>query len=155
MELSTDIALIIQLDWQTKFIRRWIKRPKVWPNMHDLSTVTNVTYVISKTSHEEKNLTESTEFRYSFAHIERKIVSLQSKSQRLVYYIAKSIFNRWIKPIDSNVVTSFMLKNTMLWMCEKYSPENEIWGSEIETKKILNIISKLYSNLLKNLKENY
>ena len=97
----------------------------------------------------------SLEFQYSFAHIERRIISLQSDNQRLVFYIAKSIFYRWIKPINPDVITSFMLKNTMLWLCEEYGPENNIWGYFRETTKILNVARMLFDRILRQAKEHF
>ena len=127
MYLTIDLGITIQLDWKTEYIRKWEERERWCPDLASMSAELNKTYLIAKTRGDEKLKEDSILFRYSFAHIEQKIVSLQTTPQRVVYYIAKVIFYKHVKSIDSDLIQSFLLKNTMLWICERIPATNEIW----------------------------
>ena len=126
--LNFDLGITIQLDWQTDYMKRWIKRKRKWPDISLMRQELKTTYLIAKCPGDEKANPDSIFFRYSFSHIEQKIVSMQSESQRIVYYIAKAIFYKHVKSIDPDKIQSFLLKNTMLWICETLPPANDTWS---------------------------
>jgi len=130
LEYSMDLTFIFRLAWTPKIVREWVKRPRSWPPTSALKDVLNEGYVISKPSSMEKHNIETTEFRYSFAHIERRIIALQSPTQRLVYLIFKSLLYRWIIPVDRNVTSSYIAKSTMLWTCQEYPPTHKLWDDD-------------------------
>ena len=119
--LSFDIAITIRLAWMSTYIKRWTKRKRLWPSLETLASELNTSFIIAKPSAEEKNNKLTKELRYSFSHIERKIISMQSNEQRVVYFISKTIFYGSLKPLDPEKVQSFLLKNTMLWFCLLYT----------------------------------
>ena len=63
--LSVDASVIIKLQWTSLFMEKWIRRSRAWPNMKDIRSVLNTTYLISKPSHEEKYSKKTREFPYS------------------------------------------------------------------------------------------
>ena len=126
--VTLDYGITIQLDWQTDYIKRWIQRKRQWPDISLMQRELNTTYLIAKCPTEEKSKPDSKLFRYSFAHIEQKIISMQNEPQRVIYYIAKSIFYKHVKSLDPEKVQSFLLKNTMLWICENIPPTNDTWN---------------------------
>jgi len=152
--LSVDFSMVIKLQFRSVFINEWASRLRHWPNMKYMRGVLDTTYLIAKPSHAEKHNESTREFRYSFSHIERKLVSLQSHKQRLIYYIAKSIFYRWMKPIDPDILTSFLLKNTFMWMCEEYGPDHLFWGRDSD-QDIKKAIKYLYLQMLKTFREGH
>lgn len=113
-----DLPLLLQLDWPCPYYKAWQMRQRLWPDLGLLSTELNTSYLIAKTSREEKNNKEATEFQYSFAYIENKIMSLLTSNQRAVFYTAKIIFKQWIKPYSEVYMPSFLVKNIMFWICE-------------------------------------
>ena len=149
--LSLDIAAVLKLNHSSKYITNWSKRNRVWPDLKDLEEELSESYIIAKPSNEEKFNVRTREFRYSFSHIERKIVSLQSIEQRLTYYVAKIIFYQWLKPFDDEKLQSFFLKNTMLWICEEFPPHDKMW----DYVNVLNSTKYLYAKLLGYMKKRF
>ena len=150
LKYSMDFTFLFRLDWMPKITREWAKRPRSWPPTNALEDVLKKGYVISKSSSKEKHNLDTTEFRYSFAHIERRIVALQSPTQRLVYLIFKSLLYRWIIPVDRNVTSSYIAKSTMLWTCQECPPTDELW--ENDNLSIINAVKFLFGQLLEYFK---
>ena len=93
----------------------------------------------------EKNNKSSTKLRYSFGHLERKLMHLKSNHQNVIYLIVKSIFYRWINPIDEDNLTSFLVKTIMLWTCEQYEPDSKFCDFYNNSSMI--IITNLFKKL--------
>jgi len=109
LAFSIDIAAVLKITYTSDYIKKWSKRKRIWPDLNDLKEELSNSYVIAKPSKEEKSNGRTREFRYSFGHIERKIISLQSIEQRLAYYVTKIIFYQWLKPFDDEKMESFFL----------------------------------------------
>jgi hypothetical protein len=130
VSLSADVSIIIKLEWKPRALIRWEKRDRKWPlNMKEVLE-NQESYLIGKTSVAEKKNNKTTEFRYSFAHLERKLITLQSHTQRLVYLLFKSIIYKWILPLDTgDHLSSYAGKTIMLWTCEQNPPDNHTFWS--------------------------
>ena len=76
---------------------------------------------------------------------------MQSQTQRLVYYISKVAFSRWLKSMNPDKIQTFILKNTMLWFCEDFPPNHDIWDRE----NVLNTTVLLYKKLLRYFKRSF
>lgn len=61
------------------------------------------------------------------------------------------MFSKWIKPIDSKVISSFIVKTVMFWFCEEYCPQDGIWQKE----SCVCILTLLFRRLLKALEERH
>ena len=59
------------------------------------------------------------------------------------------MFCKWIKPIDSKVISSFIAKTVMFWFCEEYCPQDVIWQKE----SCVCILTLLFRHLLIALEE--
>lgn len=152
-KFSSDTAYLLRLEWKPLLVERWENRSRNWPFNMDFSRKLNEGYLIAKPSLLERNKINSTMFRYSFAHLERKIVRLQSPTQRLVYLIFKSMIYRWIIPIDSETLSSYIGKTIMFWTCEKYPPHHVLWGDS--TKSIIEAVKYLFKQLLNVFEKGY
>ena len=111
--------------------------------MDDLLNSCNI---ISKPSDEELDNGETLEFRYSFAHLERALVTLRSREQTFVYLVFKVLYVKHVKPLSTMMgaeadgdddhshqkLTSFLCKNTMLWICERFPPEHVMWANSFD-----------------------
>jgi len=148
--LTIDISLVFKLEWTVDAILPWIKRKRLWPNVNMLKREVESSWVIGKPANNEKQNRSTRSFRYSFSHLERAIIKLQSKRQRSTYYMAKSLYSKWVKPI-SEKLTSFLVKNTFFWVCEEYPPEHEFW--EDSRTAIENSLKYLFSKMLTHLRE--
>lgn len=146
ISFSIDLSYNIKLQWMTNISQAWIDRMRSWPSSDELKNEMNYTYIIAKPSFKEKANLNTTEFRYSFAHVERKIFSLQSPNQKLIFLIFKSIFYQWIIPIDHDRISSYIAKTIMLWICEEKPPNDVFW--EGNNNSILKAVRSLFENLL-------
>uniref|UniRef100_A0A7M5XAF7 Mab-21-like HhH/H2TH-like domain-containing protein n=1 Tax=Clytia hemisphaerica TaxID=252671 RepID=A0A7M5XAF7_9CNID len=131
LTLSADWSAIIQVDWKPNSLLEWEKQKRNWPsNVTRLSSL-DESFIIAKPSSAERDNVDTTEFRYSFGHVERKLVSLQTPTQRIVYLIFKSIFYKHIVPLDSERISSYLAKSVMLSTCESIPSSNEtFWSSK-------------------------
>ena len=146
-DLSWDVVTVIKLTWWPEVAAAWKERQRCWPSKETVENLTKVGYIITKPSDDEKNNKETLEFRYSFAHIERDLVARRSPHQNLIYLIFKSMIYRWLKPLDSEQIHSFIGKTVMFWTCEQYPPEHQIW---IDDDKVTYLtITYLFNELLK------
>eukprot|EP00111_Clytia_hemisphaerica_P001271 TCONS_00003626-protein len=122
ISLSADFSTIFKIVWKPKIIIDWENRQRKWPKNVQEIFKTDEGYIIAKPSTNERHNTKTIEFRYSFAHVERKLISMQSATQRIVYLIFKSIFYRLIIPINKDKISSFFGKNIMMKLCEEKPP---------------------------------
>ena len=146
--LSTDFAIIIRLQWKPAHQVAWETRPKNWPvNTTDIFRY-YTGYVIAKPSSEDKHNQRTTEFRYSFGLIERKLASMQSDQQRRTYLIFKSLYYKIIAPLNKDIMTSYLAKTIMMWTCEQFPPHDKtFWNT---TKQgIRNTVIYLFTKLEK------
>ena len=114
---SFDIAVIFKFDFSPVVLQRFLERTRY--NLTE--EISSYIYVIAKTSHEEKHNINTTEWTYSFAHMENYILTSLNDAQRLVYVIFKSIFSRSLKPLDEDRISSYVAKTIIFWKFEKVS----------------------------------
>ena len=97
------------------------------------------------------------DFRYTFSHIERELVSLLSDQQHLVYFIFKSMFYKHIKSIFPERIQSYSAKTVMLWVCEKFPPNNTFWGDDWQSTihAIVYLLKKLLDHFQNGYLEHY
>ena len=146
--LSWDLSTVIKLNWWPDRAREWILRERIWPSKAVISDLTKLSYLIMKSSNAPSSKNDTSfELRYSFAHLEKELVMKRSPSQAYVYLVFKSMFYKWIKPIDSEVISSFIAKTIMFWICEEYPPEHRIWLKNSCVDTLNHLFSKLLSDL--------
>ena len=145
-----DLSIVIRLNWWPDIAREWIMRERNWPSKTVVSDLTKMSYLIMKSS-VAPSLESDTELemRYSFTHLEKELVLRRSLDQAYIYLIFKSMFYKWIKTIDSEVISSFIAKTIMFWVCEKYPPEHRIW----QKKSCVGTLNHLFCELLSALEE--
>ena len=150
-----DIALTFETMWTPDVTIRWMRRSRNWTNLiGQLDEELRHSYVIFKTSNEEKHNQETNELRYSFAHLERAIVQLQNPTQRLIYTIFKTLIYRELLIGDlEDTMSSYIGKTVMLWICEQHPPSDPIWDND--DRSILNVINILFRELHKAFKTGF
>ena len=124
LRVSWNVATVMKLNWWPSVANEWIERERKWPSIDSTTNLTHFSYITMNISPDK----DSTELRYSFAHIERALITKRSSHQAFVYLVFKSMFYRWIKPFDSNMIESYIAKTIMLWTCEKYPPSHPLWS---------------------------
>lgn len=133
--------------WTPNITLDWIRRKRNWASLTtEIGEELSYGYVILKSSNEEKDNKETVEIRYSFAHIERKIVSLLSDTQRLIYFIFKmTIYRELLEKHLEDTVSSYIGKTVMLWTCEQFPPSHKFWDNDDDA--IIRILTHLFERL--------
>ena len=145
MKISWDVVIVFRIKWWPDVAKEWILRERNWPNLNIIKELTEVSYIIPKPSDELKFDKDTMELRYSFGHLERELISRRSSEQRYIYLVFKSMFYKWIKPLDDDRIQSYVAKTTMLWVCERYPPDNSIWQSKSTTTTLTLLFRELLS----------
>ena len=128
LNFSWDIATVVRVNWWPEIAREWIFRKRNWPEKKVIKDLTSVCYLITKSSVTPSSRDVMLEMRYSFAHVERELIQRRSPDQAYIYLIFKSMFYKWIKPLDPEVISSFIVKTIMFWVCEEFPPEHRMWN---------------------------
>ena len=143
LNISFDTVPLFRIKWWPSIAEKWKSRERNWPSKKKIELITKECYIIAKPSTENKDKHETTEMRYSFAHVERALIRGRSEQQDLVYLIFKVLFYKFIKPVDPDCLTSFLTKTVMLWVCEEFPPDHEIWSGSVHVT-----LSHLLTHLL-------
>ena len=146
-----DVSTVFRLNWWPDIAREWVFRKRNWPNKTFVNEFTKTAYLITKSSVEPNLEKDVTELRYSFSHLERELVSRRSADQNYIYLIFKSMFYKWIKPIDSDIIYSFFAKTVMFWACEEFSPDQKIWQKD----SCIHALNYLFRELLSALEKSH
>ena len=86
------------------------------------------------------------DFRYTFSHIERELMSMFSQQQMLVYFLFKSMFYKHVKTLKPDVIQSYCCKTVILWTCKKFDPGNPFWNEN--WKSTIQAFAYLFKELL-------
>ncbi|XP_047140716.1 uncharacterized protein LOC124815902 isoform X1 [Hydra vulgaris] len=133
---SYDFVILFEIGWWPDIALEWKNRARKWPKDQSLiDELTKSCFIIAKSNASDKFDTESYTWRYSFSNIERVLISMRSSQQNLIYLIFKAMFYKWIKPISSTHVFSFVAKNIMLKACEDYPPQHQMWNETYKSTK--------------------
>ena len=152
MKLSYDAVFIIRLTWWPEVAHEWRKRNRSWPKRRIIEGLTLCSYIIPKPFNRTDGILDDAQnidildFRYTFSHIERKLILLLSDQQHFVYFIFKSTFYKHIKSISPETIQSYSAKTVMLWICEKFPPDNPFWGDDWEST--IDAVVYLFEELL-------
>jgi len=135
VQVSIDFATILKTTWWPELYNEWKNRKdRNWPSQNAIDELTKHCNIIAKPSDEEKENENTVEFRYSFGHIERSLVGMRSRQQMFIYLIFKIFLVKFLKPEDPDGnISSFLVKNTMLWVCEKFPPTSSMWNEDFES----------------------
>ena len=160
INMSYDAVVIIRLAWWPKEADEWKNRHRSWPENSTIEKLTSCCYMIPKplkrTDDDEQD-SALLDFRYTFSHIERELVSLLSDQQHLVYFIFKSTFYKHIKSICPERIQSYSAKTVMLWVCEKFPPNSTFWGDDWQSTihAIVYLLKKLLDHFQNGYLEHY
>ena len=79
------------------------------------------------------------DWRWSFSVAETTLASFRTREMDTSYLILKSVFYRYLKPIeyDKETLASYFVKTVMLWQCEE---NDETWWSDNSIVKCVSIL---------------
>ena len=153
LEVSYDAVALIKLLWWPEAAEEWLTRRRIWPSKEDVKKLSSHCFIIPKplTQHQiESPVYEKSErnmdFRYTFSHVERELMSMFSEQQMLIYFLFKSIFYKHVKTLKPDVIQSYCCKTVMLWTCEKFDPGSLFWDEN--WKSTIQAVVYLFKELL-------
>ena len=134
--ISFDAVHLIKLTWWPEIASEWKTRKRNWPDNEDLiKDLTKESFIIAKPTCDEDSVFDSKEMRYSFSHMERKLVEMRSRFQNMTYLVFKCMIYKWLSPANTehNGIKSFLGKTVMFWVCEDNHKDDKL-----SRKKIIN-----------------
>ena len=165
LKFSYDAVALLKLEWWPEAAQEWLTRNRNWPSKRDVDELSSHCYIIPKpmTQHQtesvmiESSARNEMDFRYTFSHIERKLMSMLSQQQMFVYFLFKSIFYKHVKSLRPDVIQSYCCKTVMLWTCEKFDPHNLFWGENWEStvQAVLYLFKELSAAFHRGILQNY
>ena len=90
---------------------------------------------------QERN--ELLDWRWLFSLAERILAFNRTKEMDVSYFILKSIFYRYLKPVEHNdkSLFSYLIKTVMLWQCEEH--DEKWWSNESIISCIFTLLDRL------------
>ena len=147
--VSFDAVHLIKLTWWPEIASEWKMRKRNWPDNENLKDLTKESFIITKPTYDEDFVFDSKEMRYSFSHVERKLVRMRSRFQNMTYLIFKCMIYKWLSPTitKDNGVKSFLGKTVMFWVCEaKHKDDKTFWKEDYQS--LLIVLRHLFAELL-------
>ena len=137
-----QVPAIVVKDWPY-IAGEWVNRGRLWPNKPLVKKIVmKGCHVVPKPCYGVKS-NDLLDWRWSFSLAEIILANARTKEMDLSYLVLKSIFYRYLKPVEYNdeTLTSYLIKTVMLWQCEE---NYENWWSE---RTIVSCISVLMNKL--------
>ena len=133
-------------DWPD-IAREWKGRCRAWPSKQVIEEiVARGCHIVPKPFYGQQR-NEILDWRWSFSFAEMMLANTRTNEMDLSYLVLKSMFYRYIKPVEYNneTLTSYLIKTVMLWQCEE---NDATWWSE---RSVVNCISVLLEKLKESL----
>ena len=151
LTLSFDIVQLIKLNWWPEVANEWKTRERDWPkNQAVINELTKESFIITKPTHDQDFNYDTNELRYSFSHVETRLVEMRSRYQNMTYLIFKCMIYKWLSSINGgqNEIKSFVAKTVMFWVCEANNKEDKTFWKE-DFHSLLDIIRHLFTEMSK------
>ena len=126
-KIKLDFSYLIETKFTPKVLQEFSERTP-----YNLSpSVLDHLFIVAKSSHEEKSNKNTTEWSYSFCHIENHIFTdVFTDTHNLIYLVTKSIFKKHIQPLDDNLLTSYLIKTVSFWRFESEKFSQDDWFND-------------------------
>jgi hypothetical protein len=120
--VDADFVSALQLKFWPDDIQPFLDRIKRnRPKIYELIIQQTSMHVIQKWSTKTEECDRELEFRYSFSAVELFLAQKRSHNEQVLNGIARSIYYKFLKDqrtSNQNVIPSYFIKTTILWMCE-------------------------------------
>ena len=118
-ELSIDFVSCFKCNFWPEVAAEWPEREREWPEQSTIKQiVTNGIHIVCK-----KLRHSEIDWRLSFSVAEMVITQQWSSWQHYIYFIFKSLFYKYLKPLSNEnvkVITSYLAKTVMLNVSENF-----------------------------------
>ena len=137
-ELSLDFVLCLKCNFWPEVAAEWPEREREWPEQSTIKQiVTNGIHIVCKELHHGE-----IDWRLSFSVAEIAITQQRTLWQHYIYFIFKSLFYKYLKPLSNEsvkVITSFLAKTVMLNVSEKFK---QSWWCKENAGECLSVLIK-------------
>ena len=134
--LSIDLVFCLKCNFWPEVAAEWPKREREWPEQATIKNiVTDGIHVVCKELHHS-----AIDWRLSFSVAEIKITQQWTPWQHYIYFIFKSLFYKYLKPLsnkDIKVITSYLFKTVMLNVSENFA---QSWWCKENAGECLNVL---------------
>ena len=116
-----------------------------------INKLTKETFIITKPTHDEDFYYDTNELRYSFSHVETRLVEMPSRYQNMTILSSNmTMIYKWLSIIDGeeNEIKSFLGKTVMFWVCEANSKEDKTFWKE-DYESLLDVLRHLFTEMSK------
>ena len=140
---SFDIVPAITVEEWPFIADEWQKRFRQWPSMTLVKEIVmKGCHIVPKPSYGQER-DEHLDWGWSFSLAEKILASNRTKEMDVSYFILKSIFYRYLKPVEHNGKTlfSYLIKTAMLWQCEEH--DEKWWSNESIMSCIFTLLDRL------------
>ena len=151
LALLFDVVHLVRLKWWPEIANEWKTRKRNWPSDENIiKELTKESFIITKPTRDEDVNYDTNELRYSFSHVEKRLVEMRSRYQNMTYLIFKSMIYKWLSTIDGeqNEIKSFLGKTVMFWVCEANNKEDKTFWKE-DYESLLDVLRYLFTEMLK------
>ena len=117
----------------------WVTRDRKWPPLSVVKEIVMSGCHIVPKPYYGKEGNNLLDWRWSFSVAEMILAQFRTRKMDTSYLILKSIFYRYLKPIehDNETLSSYFVKTVMLWQCEE---NDETWWSDKSTVKCVSAL---------------
>ena len=140
---SFDFVPAITVEDWPAIADEWQKRFRQWPPMSLVEEIVMKGCHIVPKPYLGQERNELLDWRWSFSLAETILASNRTKEMDVSYFVLKSIFYRYLKPIEHNGKTpfSYLIKTVMLWQCEEH--DDKWWSNESIMSCIFALLDRL------------
>ena len=139
LRLSMDRVPAIAIEDFPYVASEWVTRDRKWPSLSVVKQiVTSGCHIVPKPYYGKEG-NNFLDWRWSFSLAEMILASSRTRKMDTSYLILKSIFYKYLKPIecDNETLASYFVKTVMLWQCEE---KDEAWWSNESTVKCVSVL---------------
>ena len=143
LSFSIDRVPAITVEDFPYIASEWVTRDRKWPSLSVVKyIVMSGCHIVPKPYYGMEG-DKLLDWRWSFSVAEMILASFRTKKMDISYLLLKSVFYRYLKPIDcdNETLASYFVKTVMLWQCEE---NDETWWSD---KSIVKCVSVLLNRL--------
>lgn len=135
---SVDNVPALKLEFWPEAAKEWLTRTNKWFDSKEKKDISSKgCHIVCKSSNVDGN---GDDWRFSFSLVEIDLMDKLTDNQKNRYYLFKSMYYKYIHGITEHLSSegdkvnsgacfhSYLVKTSMFWLCEKYSPEDQIWN---------------------------
>ena len=139
LSFSMDRVPAIAIEDFPYIASEWVTRDRKWPSLSVVKEIVMSGCHIVPKPYYGKEGNNLLDWRWSFSLAEMILAQFRTKKMDTSYLILKSIFYKYLKPIecDNETLPSYFVKTVMLWQCEE---NDETWWSNRSTVKCVSVL---------------